>query len=166
MKYFLLALFSIPLALAGCTPSNTAEYINPENVSYELESEIDVTNQEAVEEAAKVIEINMAAAESEDLDLYVTTIVSKAHENTREELSKFYEQYDLEHTILSINLLEEEEDTLLFEVFQQSVATYTSEEAEGEYRDHLAVAHHTLVLEDGEWKISETAITDTYFIEE
>lgn len=165
MTYFLVALGSALLFLTGCSPSQTAEYINPEEVSYEVQIETEVTDREAIEEAVQVIENNIAYAEAEDMDGYLSTIVSSAHENTRTELEAFFELYDLEHTILSITVLEQEEDTMLIEVFQQTVAVDQAEEAD-DYRDHLGVANHTLVLEDGEWKISETVMTDNFFIED
>lgn len=165
MKYFLIALGSTLLFLTGCSPSKTAEYINPEDVSYEVQEETEITDREAVQEAVQVIEDNLAYAEEEDMDGYLSTIVSSAHENTRSELEAFFELYDLEHTVLGITVLEQDEESMLIEVFQQTVAVDQAEEAD-DYRDHLGVANHTLILEDGEWKISETVMTDNFFIEE
>lgn len=160
MKYFL-ALGSL-LFLIGCTPSRS--YQNPTEVSYEIEGLAEVTDQKAAEEAIQVIEKNIQYAKEEDMEGYLSTILSSAHENTRTELEDFFEEYDIEHTILSIEVIDQKADQMLVRVEQQSVAVHIKEGAE-EYRDHVAEANHTLVLEEGEWKIAETTMTDTHFIE-
>lgn len=154
--------------LSGCGSSLTRSYIDPASHSYEVSTDVELVDEEAAEEAAEeaitVIENNLAYAEDENLEGYLSTIASVGHENTKDELSAFFEEYDLEHTILSVTVLDQQPDRMLIEVEQQSIATYTAEGAE-EYRDHVSVANHTLVLETDEWVISETIMTETFFID-
>lgn len=163
MKLILIFISPILLFLSGCGP-RTLSYKDPETVSYEIVEKTEVTDSKEVEEAIKVIKKNLKSAENEDMEAYRSTIIKSAHGDTTEELEKFFEDYDLEHTVLGVTVLEQEEDTMLLQVTQQSIATDVAEGAE-EYKDHIAVANHTLLKEDGQWKIAETTMTDNYFIE-
>ena len=41
----------------------------------------------------------------------------------------------------------------------------TVNQGQNDYRDHITQAHHTFVLENGQWKIKETVMTNTEFID-
>lgn len=150
--------------LSGCTQTKTTQYQEPDSVSYKVEEKTEITDQRSVDEAVSVIEKNLAFAQEEDMEGYKTTIVESAHQNTTDELESFFADYDIEHTVLGMAVLEQEENRILLEVNQQSVALNVAEGAE-DYRDHVAVANHTLVIENGEWKITDTTMTETFFID-
>lgn len=152
----------IYLMLVGCTSSRV--YQDPSTVFYEIEGQAEITNSKEAEDAVQVIERNLQYAQDEDMEGYLSTIVSKAHENTQSELEIFFELYDIEHTILSIEVMDQQSDQMLIRVEQQSVAVDVRPEAE-QYRDHISEANHTLIIEDGQWKIAETTMTNTDFIE-
>lgn len=165
MKWILLVLSPILLILSGCTGRKTMPYRDPSTVSYEVEEKAKVTDSNEIKEAVEVIEKNIEAAEAEDIDAYLSTIIKSGHADTAQELEEFFKSYDLEHTILAITVLDQEDEKMLIEVTQQSIATFTAEDVP-EYKNHVAVANHTLVKEDDEWKIAETAMIENYFIEE
>ena len=146
--------------LIGC--ASIPEYQNPEDVSYQVEGEL--TDEVAAETAVQVIEDNLRYASAEDMDGYVSTIISSAREETAAELATVFETYDLEHTLLSVEVLEQEDERMLIRTQQQTVMVASIKGAEN-YRNHIAEANYTMLLEDGEWKIEETAMTDTKFIE-
>lgn len=157
-----LLLIGISFILFGCTTNRV--YQDPSSVSYEIEGQSEITDSKAAAEAVDVIEQNLQYAQEEDMNGYLSTIVSEAHENTRSELQMFFELYDIEHTILRVEVLDQQLDQMLIQVEQQSVVIEAVSEAE-QYRDHVSEANHTLVIENGQWKIAETTMTETYFIE-
>lgn len=158
MKKIYLLCMSI-LFLTACNSIPT--YQDPGEVTYSIEGEIE--NQFEVEAAIKVIEDNLDYATKENMEGYLSTIVATGREETQNELAPIFETYDLEHTILSAEVLEQEENRLLIRVEQQTVMLDAVEGAEP-YRSHIAEANHELVKEDEDWKIKETIMTDTTFI--
>lgn len=152
------------LLLTGCGSAVSRSYIEPESHTYAIESDTEIIDQVALDEGVTVILDNLSYAENENIEGYLTTISSQGHENTRSELVAFFEDYDLEHTVLSVTLLDQEPELMLIEVEQQTVASFVAEDVE-EYRDHVSIANHTLELEEGEWKITETLMTETFFID-
>ena len=157
-KVLLLCLASF--FLIGC--ASTPKYQNPEEVSYQVTGT--VTDEIAANEAVQVIEDNLQYASEEDMDGYVSTIISSAREETASELAAVFETYDLEHTLLSVEILEQEEGRMLIRTQQQTVMIDVIDGAES-YRNHIAEANYTMFLEGNEWKIEETVMTDTKFIE-
>lgn len=163
MKIIIL-MFSSLFFLMGCNVLNEVPtYQDPDTVEYTIETENNTIDEEA-RTAVQVIEDNLTYAQEENMEGYLSTIVSSAHEETEAELTPFFEEYDLNHTILSVEILEREEDIMLIRTEQQTVMVDSVEEAEP-YRNHIAEANHTLVKENGEWKIEETIMTDTIFLE-
>lgn len=158
IKVIILGLLSFFLTACNEVPT----YQDPEDVHYSIISDNEITKD--IEEAVRVIEDNLRYAEVKDMDGYLSTIVSSAHEETREELAPFFEEYDLDHTILSVEVLRNEDDSLLIQTKQQTVMIDSIAGVEP-YRDHIAEANHTLIRENGEWKIKETYMTNTVFLE-
>lgn len=159
----LILMFSSLFFIAGCNALNEVPtYQDPDTVEYTINSE-DTINEE-VKAAVQVVEDNLRYAQEENMEGYLSTLVSSAHEETKAELTPFFEEYDLNHTILSVEILEQEEEIMLIRTEQQTVMEDSVEGAEP-YRDHIAEANHTLVKENGEWKIEETIMTDTIFLE-
>ncbi|MFL2134115.1 hypothetical protein [Desemzia sp. FAM 24101] len=146
--------------LTGC--NSVAVYQDPKTVSYSLEGEYD--NTEDAQEVVQVIQDNLHYAQEEDMEGYLSTLISSAREETEEELFPFFESYDLEHTVLSVEILDQEENRMLIKTEQQAVMVDSVDGAE-QYRDHIAEANHTVIKENEEWKIEETIMTDTLFLD-
>lgn len=163
-KIVFLTSLAIFLLMAGCSPSMTVSYTEPTDYLYELTFDTEINDEEAALEAAELIESNLRYAETEDIEGYLSTIKSSGHANTRTELEAFFEDYDLEHTILEMTVKDQEEAIMLVEVRQQSVLQQSVDGAE-EYKDHVAIANYTIEKENDEWKIADTTMTDTFFIE-
>lgn len=158
------ALVPLLILLGGCSPAMTRTYIDPSDIKYEVSANTEIIDEEAMKEAVKVIEKNLTFAENEDINGYLSTIAKSDQNNTKSELTAFFRDYDLEHTILSVNVLDQEQTRMLIEVKQQTVLVEAAEGAE-DYRDHVSIANHTIIMENNEWKISETIMTETFFIE-
>lgn len=150
----------VGMVLAGCNAIPT--YQSPESVSYTVEGEI--SNQAEAEAAVQVIQENLHYATLEDMDGYLSTLIAAAREATEKELSSVFAAYDLEHTILGVEVMEQQPGRMLIRTEQQTVML-DAVEGEKPYRNHIAEANHTLVKEDGSWKIEETIMTDTKFID-
>ncbi|MEC6746953.1 hypothetical protein VXN63_00250 [Marinilactibacillus sp. XAAS-LB27] len=150
--------------LTGCSATNTRDYVEPSSVAYEIEEDTDISDPTAIQEGIAVIKRNLEYAQNENIEQYITTIVNSAQVSTKTELSEFFDLYDMEHTILGIRILEQDANEMLIQVEQQSVAVHTAEEAEP-YRDHVSLANHTITKENEQWKIAETVMTETFFIE-
>lgn len=156
-KIYLLSILILFLTACNSIPT----YQNPAEVAYSIEGEIE--NQSEVKAAVQVIEDNLDYATKEDMEGYLSTIVATGREETQKELAPVFESYDLEHTVLSVEVLEQEENRLLIRAEQQTVMLDAIQGAEP-YRSHIAEANHELIKEDGNWKIKETIMTDTKFI--
>src|SRR5699024_6325003 len=94
-------------------------YQDPNTVEYSIEGDYEIDQD--IKEAVKVIEKNLKYAENKDMNGYLSTIVPDAREETEKELASFFEEYDLEHTILSVEVLEKESDIMLLRVEQQTI---------------------------------------------
>jgi hypothetical protein len=127
------------------------------NTDIEIEGKI--SNQEDALAAFETLETNLQATNNEDVDLYVTTLVATAREDTKKEMQAFFDEYDLENTLLSFKVLKQEENRMLVETQQKTV-----NKGKNDSRDHIAEAHHTFVKENGKWVIEETNMTNTHFI--
>lgn len=125
--------------------------------------EIDVEDEVAAEEVKQVVADNIESLNNKDIDGYLDTIIESAHEATRTETEAFFQRYDIEYELVSSNIIEEEEDQYRVEAYQEAKAI--SVPIGEEYRDHVAVNIHTLIKENGEWKISESVMTDVHFID-
>jgi len=159
MKKTMILMISL-FFLSGC--NSVPEYQDPDNVNYTIESEYEVD--EETKKGVQVIEDNLKYAQEENMENYLSTLVKSAHEETEEELKPFFETYDIDHTILSVEVLDQEADTMLVRTEQQTVMIDSVDGADS-YRDHVTEANHTLVKEKGGWKIQETIMTDTTFLD-
>lgn len=159
MKKLILTLV-FGLILAGCGAIPT--YTDPESASYTLEGE--VTDQGEADVALRVIEDNLHYAQEEDMTGYLSTIISSGHEETEAELVAVFEEYDLQHTLLRAEVLEQNPDRILIRSEQQTIML-DAISGVAPYRNHIAEANHTLVKEKGIWKIEESIMTDTKFID-
>lgn len=125
------------------------------------EGKSEVTSEEARNEVKMLVEKNLRFSQEEDIEGYLSTIVERARESTKETLPDFFAKFDIEYELINFKVLEEEESKIITEAEQYASATYI-EEGES-FRDHLAVVVHTFVKEDGKWLISDSVVIDTKF---
>lgn len=155
-KLSLFILFSaVVLSLIGCSlgdnTSSEKEQVEEEPISAE-------------EQVINVIKLNMDYAEKEDLDGYLSTIniPEEFIEEQRQSNQEFFDLFDIDYELLSIEVVELTETTAIVDIVQQTIAT---EIAEGYMFNHSQLAAtHYLDLVDGEWKISATEIDDSSII--
>ena len=157
----LLASFFVVM-LMGCRGPQTIDYQDPESVTYELQG--DIVDEAEANEALSVIEKNLQAVTEGDLDTYLETVVTDGIEDTQDELEEAFSTLDLEMTILSAEVQEQEEERMLIRIYQQTVAL-NQEDEENPYRDHVAEANYTMVKEEDGWKIEQTVMTNNQFID-
>lgn len=134
-----------------------SDSINQEAGQVEITGKIE--NKDDALAALKVLETNLQAATDEDIDLYVSTLVPSAREATQKEMSAFFEEYDVEHTLLEFKVTKEDGTRIQVQARQKTV-----NKGKNKYRNHITVANHTFVKMDGEWFLEETAMSDTQFI--
>ncbi|KAF1302114.1 hypothetical protein IV487_05390 [Enterococcus saccharolyticus] len=156
-KLFLgmIGLLGVVLLFHLLTNKSTA----PLSTDTEVKIEGKITDQEAAQAAFHTLTTNLQAVNDEDADLYITTLVSTAKEETKKEMQTFFDDYDLENTLLSFKVLKQEKNHMLVETQQKTI-----NKGKKDYRDHIAEAHHTFVKENGKWVIEETNMTNTHFI--
>lgn len=159
-KHIFLIIVIIASLIAGF------KLLKPE-VQTQSESGIKITgnikNKKVIEDGIEVIETNLKAVNKKDMPTYLSTLVKSAQEDTKEEMSQFFKEFTVENELLEIKVLDETTDRLLLQAQQKTTAPSDKKQKE-KYRNHISTANHTLVKEDGEWKIAETIMTDTQFI--
>ncbi|MGM0123941.1 hypothetical protein IGI37_001315 [Enterococcus sp. AZ194] len=119
-----------------------------------------ISDKKAAESAFTVLKKNIQAVNDKDIDAYLSTIVPSSREETKKEMTPFFEKYSLKNELLSFEVKKQDNDHMLIEAQQKSQNL-----GKEKYRSHIAVANHTFVKEGGEWLIQETVITDTKFIQ-
>lgn len=122
-----------------------------------------ITDETEIAAAIDVIQQNLDAATTKDIDTYVSTLIETAQEESRTEIGQFFEDYSLEHTILEVKVVKQTPSEIMLKVSQQTV-TQPGQKQKKNYRNHISEANHTLIKEQGQWKIAETAMSDTRFI--
>ena len=159
-KHIFLIIVIIASLIAGF------KLLKPE-VKTQSESGITITgnikNKEVIEEGITVIETNLKAVNQKDMSAYLSTLVNSAQADTKKEMKKFFKDFSVENELLEIKVLDETPDKLLLQAQQKTTAPSNKKQKE-KYRNHISTANHTLVKEDGKWKIAETIMTDTQFI--
>ena len=118
-----------------------------------------ISNKESALAAFGTMQENLQAANKEDLDSYVATLISNSREETKEELVPFFKDYDLENTLLTFEIKKQETDHQLVEVTQKTVNTGNKE-----YKSHIATTNVTFKKENNQWLIEESVVTNTKFI--
>ncbi|WP_156291272.1 hypothetical protein [Oceanobacillus salinisoli] len=115
------------------------------------------------QEAIQVVHDNIKFSEEEDLKGYVDTVSSEIKEEIQMLAADIFQNYDIENEILSTKVMEENEDTIVLQVEQKSVATYISEG--NEFEDNISIVQHVLNREVGEWKIASSGLVDRRLVE-
>lgn len=124
----------------------------------EIEIKGKITNQEDVQAVFDLLEKNLQAANDEDLETYLSTLVPDAREATKKEMAPFFKTYDVKHTLLAFEVRKEDGERILVKTQQR-----TENKGTEEFRNHVTEANHTFVKIDGEWFIEETAMSNTQF---
>lgn len=117
-----------------------------------------VTNEQDVLAVYELLEKNLQAANDEDIETYLSTLVPSAREATKKEMIPFFEKYDVKHTLVAFEVTKEDGKRILVKARQKTV-----NEGKEKYRNHITEANHTFVKVDGEWLLEETAMSDTQF---
>ncbi|MHC5268728.1 hypothetical protein ACYSNO_06000 [Enterococcus sp. LJL98] len=136
--------------------SEISNQINQKPGQVEIKGKI--TNEEDVLAVYALLEKNLQAANEEDLETYLSTLVPEAREATKKEMVPFFETYDVKHTLVSFEVIKEDGERILVKARQKTVNEGTEK-----YRNHITEANHTFVKIDGEWLLEETAMSDTQF---
>ncbi|PAV31222.1 hypothetical protein CIL05_00770 [Virgibacillus profundi] len=151
MKKWLLITIMLPIILMGCSNSGGST----KDTSSEGLSE----NAKAVKE---VLEKNLQATQEEEMEAYLNTLVESGRESTKNEIEGFFKDYDIKYELLDFEVLEEEETKMKVESEQRATAEYIAEGLS--YHDHIARMEQTFIVEDGDWRISESKIINTDII--
>lgn len=112
----------------------------------------------------EVLEKNLYYATQEDIDGYLSTISKKGHEETKQVMSEFFKEYDVEHTLEAFEIVEKNPDEIIAKAKQKTVSSQQSNNNDS-YKNHVAEVLHIFIKENDEWKINESNITDINFIE-
>lgn len=123
-----------------------------------------IHNQDDVEIAIKILKQNLQAATDKDLPAYLNSLVASAHNETSSDMSQFFADYNLSHELLSIEVLDQQPERMLLKASQRTKKQKGLPQKE-RYRDHLSDANHTLIKEGNQWKIAETVMTSTSFLD-
>lgn len=135
--------------------------VNPiENIPETVASTGKISNKKDVSACLQLLQQNLTAATNKDIDTYIETLVISAQKETYTEMAQFFETFDLRHDLLSFEVIKQEDTSMLVAARQKTVSV-----TESEYRNHITQAHHTFVKENESWKIQETVMTDTQFID-
>ena len=119
-----------------------------------------ISDQTAVDQCLALLQKNLTAANEKNVEDYVQTLVKDAQEPTRKEMRAFFSEYDLTHTLLSFTVVKQEKKSMLVRAEQKTI-----NQGNNEFRNHISEANHTFVLEDSTWKIKETVMTNTEFLD-
>lgn len=139
-------------------------YIDSED-EMEVQSGVagDFSDEKEALEVKNVLQLNLKYAEDKDIEGYLTTISSSAHEDTEEAMSGFFNDFTVSHLLLEFEVIEQGQDELVAKAKQQTTGDTDLEDEE--YRDHIADILHIFEKEDGNWKISESSVTNLVFID-
>lgn len=156
-KYFLPALVIVLLMPLISGYSKKSD----ELVNAQAQGELSVQTNEDAKAAQAVLAENLQRANAEDVAGYVQTLIPKARENTAKEMEKFFETYDVEHSLQSFEVLKLENGHMLAETKIKTISKDTNKK---KYRDHIATANHTFIYQEGQWLIEQSVMIETDFI--
>ncbi|MGM0217524.1 hypothetical protein [Enterococcus sp. AZ126] len=130
-------------------------------VKAKSEDQVPVQTSDEAKEAQQVLEENLRFANEKDVTGYVQTLIPQAREDTAKEMNVFFEEFDVENTLQSFEMLKLKEDHMLVET---KIKTINKGSDKKQYRDHVATANQTFVYQDGQWLIEQTVMIKTDFI--
>lgn len=154
------------LVMAACGTDNEKDQKGTENnnaseekviVDENTKIEESMTEEELEEIALAVLEANVKYAETEELDKYLNTLSSEANnEETIASIEELFDAFNLDYDLLDVEIqsITHEEATIF--VTQKTVAT---EIVDGyQFKHHIVDATHTLINENGNYKIYTTEV--------
>ncbi|EMF0089288.1 hypothetical protein EFL14_RS11245 [Enterococcus hirae] len=118
-----------------------------------------INNQRTANICHQLLQQNLKAATDKNLNDYLATLVKDAHKATTKEMQQFFKDYDVSHELLSFEVIKQAPQSMLVAAEQKTV-----NHGKKAYRDHITTAYHTFILEENEWKIKETTMTNTQFL--
>lgn len=121
------------------------------------------SNKEAASLTKDLLIDNLYYAETKNIEGYLSTIPSKAHEDTRQAMEDFFAKYTVSHRLLEFEVLEASENEIIAKTKQETIGQ--NDIGDEEYKNHIAEGLHIFQKIDTEWKITESSITDLTFIE-
>lgn len=154
-KWFYNGVLFFGSLLTACT---TDEISSPQSMS--ADNQTHSTDALIIQE---LLEENLSYATSENIEGYLSTISQKGHESTKEAMLDFFEHYDVSHTLLDFDIVQEESDEIVVKARQKSEGTSQLEDQD--YKNHIAEVLHVFIKEQDSWKIEESSITDIIFTE-
>lgn len=111
----------------------------------------------AAEKAVEVFLLNMEATETENMELYSSTIISNLVEVSKESIEPVFEQFDLTYSVVGdIEVVSVSKDLSRVEI--KVTQDTLKAEPNQPFTDNRLTATHTLVLEDGDYRISGSVI--------
>lgn len=75
----------------------------------------------------------------------------------------FFDKHDVSHQLVAFEVVVESEDQVVAKAKQ--ITKNVSDSSKSTYRNHQAEVLHTFSKINGQWKITESAVTDVDFIE-
>lgn len=120
-------------------------------------------NIEQVQEVRDILLKNLEYAEDENIDGYLSTISSSAHDETRQAMEEFFAHHTVTHSLLKFEVIEEHKDEIIAKTEQETKGSSTREDTD--YKNHIAEVLHIFRKERDEWKIFESSITNVTFID-
>lgn len=112
-------------------------------------------------EIQSIYQRNLQGANAEDVDLYLSTITTKSREETGEVMAQFFEDFDVRQDLMEFEVTDIEPDAIVTKARQKAVGESVLEEET--YRNHIATVLVVFKQEEGEWRISESSITNIEF---
>lgn len=119
-----------------------------------------VTNEEDAKEVLTLLENNLEAINQKDMSTYLNTLITSAQAETKKEIEPIFKNFDLENTLLSFKVVKQNDQQIIVKTKQKTVNHNNHD-----YRNHIASANHTFIKQDGQWKVKESIMTNTKFIQ-
>lgn len=91
----------------------------------------------------EVLEDNLNYATSENIEGYLSTILQKGYDSTKEAMLNFFKDYEVSHTLLHFEVVQEESDEVVVKVRQKSEGSGQLKDAE--YKNHIADVLHVFI---------------------
>lgn len=164
-KWLLLTVAVLMFVIAGCgdseekdvdeSASSKPEESTNSEPDESANSEADDINEEEAEAALDVLFKNIEYANAQDVDGYLKAIPEEDQEMTKDAVQQMFDEGKTEMEIVDYEVLSTDEEVVEIGVVQTTVAI---DEIEG-MEDNILEIIHTLVVEDGDWKIAGSEIT-------
>lgn len=135
--------------------------INSEPYGDEVEASGEI-NEESAEAALEVLYENTEYANAQDVDGYLKAFSKEDQDVARESVEQLFSAGEIEYEILDYEVVFADEDSAEIVVLQTTVGI---DDIEG-LEDNISEVAHTFVLEDDEWKITESEVLDSEPFEE